>query len=297
MRYLLLPVVILIFLNCSRKESPAIVFQTDFGVKDGAVAEMKAVVFTTSPSIPIFDLTHEIPPYHIWEAAYRLQQTAPYWPAGTIFVSVVDPGVGTARKPVVLKTLTGHYFVSPDNGSLTLVAQKMGMDQVRQIDETLNRRPGSAASYTFHGRDIFAYTAAKLASGKISFEEVGPELPNGVIMLPYQQPVYDNGTIKGNIPVLDPQYGNVWTNIDTSVFGNLHVNFGDTLNVKIRHNDSLIYSGNLPYLKAFGEVSEKNALIYMNSLMNIALALNRGNFSEKNAIGSGSDWSIELKKN
>ncbi|WP_152269204.1 SAM hydrolase/SAM-dependent halogenase family protein [Agriterribacter humi] len=297
MRYLLLPVVILFFLSCSRKQSPAIVFQTDFGVKDGAVAEMKAVVFTTSPSIPIFDLTHEIPPYLIWEAAYRLQQTAPYWPEGTIFVSVVDPGVGTARKPVVLKTLTGHYFVSPDNGSLTLVAQKMGIDQVRQIDETLNRRPGSAASYTFHGRDIFAYTAAKMASGKISFEEVGPKLPAGIIMLPYQQPVYDNGTIKGNIPVLDPQYGNAWTNIDTSVFGRLQVNFGDTLNVKIRHNDSLIYSGNLPYLKAFGEVSEKNALIYMNSLMNIALALNRGNFSEKYAIGSGSDWSIELKKN
>jgi S-adenosylmethionine hydrolase len=297
MRYLLLPVVILFFLSCSRKQSPAIVFQTDFGVKDGAVAEMKAVVFTTSPSIPIFDLTHEIPAYHIWEAAYRLQQTAPYWPEGTIFVSVVDPGVGTARKPVVLKTLTGHYFVSPDNGSLTLVAQKMGIDQVRQIDETLNRRPGSAASYTFHGRDIFAYTAAKMASGKISFEEVGPKLPAGIIMLPYQQPVYDNGTIKGNIPVLDPQYGNAWTNIDTSVFGRLQVSFDDTLNVKIRHNDSLIYSGNLPYLKAFGEVSEKNALIYMNSLMNIALALNRGNFSEKYAIGSGSDWSIELKKN
>lgn len=297
MRYLVLLVVALLFFSCAQKQAPAIVFQTDFGVKDGAVAEMKAVVFTTSPSIPIFDLTHEIPPYHIWEAAYRLQQTAPYWPAGTIFVSVVDPGVGTARKPVVLKTLTGHYFVSPDNGSLTLVAQKMGIDQVRQIDETLNRRPGSAASYTFHGRDIFAYTAAKLASGKISFEEVGPKLPAGVIMLPYQQPVYDNGIIKGNIPVLDPQYGNVWTNIDTSVFGRLQVNFGDTLNVKIRHNDSLIYSGNLPYLKAFGEVSEKNALIYMNSLMNIALALNRGNFSEKYAIGSGSDWSVELKKN
>ena len=296
MRYIVLLVVTLLFFNCAQKQTPAIVFQYDFGVKDGAVAEMKAVVFTTSPSIPIFDLTHEIPAYHIWEAAYRLQQTAPYWPAGTIFVSVVDPGVGTERKPVVLKTLTGHYFVSPDNGSLTLVAQKMGIDQVRQIDATLNRRPGSAASYTFHGRDIFAYTAAKLASGKISFEEVGPELPAGVITLPYQQPAYDNGTIKGNIPVLDPQYGNVWTNIDTLVFGRLQANFGDTLDVKIMHNDTLIYSGNLPYVKAFGEVSEKNALVYMNSLMNIALALNKGNFSEKYAIGSGSDWSIECKK-
>ncbi|HTN09309.1 S-adenosyl-l-methionine hydroxide adenosyltransferase family protein [Agriterribacter sp.] len=296
MRYLLLSVIVLLLLSCTKKQTPAIVLQTDFGVKDGAVAEVKGVIFETSPAIPVFDLTHEIPSYNIGEAAYRLQQTAPYWPRGTIFVSVVDPGVGTARKPVVLKTLTGHYFVSPDNGSLTWVAQKMGVVQVRQIDEILNRRPGSADSYTFHGRDIFAYTAAKLAAGKISFEEVGPKLPAGVVMLPYQQPVYENRAIKGNIPVLDPQYGNVWTDIDTSVFKKLQVRYNDTLEVKITHNDLLVYAGNLPYMRAFGEAGENDALIYMNSLMNIALAINMGNFSEKYKIGSGATWNITLKK-
>ncbi|HRO47796.1 S-adenosyl-l-methionine hydroxide adenosyltransferase family protein [Agriterribacter sp.] len=296
MRYLLLPAVILLLLSCTHKQLPGIVLQTDFGVKDGAVAEMKGVIFETSPAVRVFDLTHEIPPYNIRAASYRLQQTAPYWPPGTIFVSVVDPGVGTLRKPVVMKTLTGHYFVSPDNGSLTEVAQKMGIAQVRQINETLNRRPGSEASYTFHGRDIFAYTAAKLAAGKISFEEVGPELPGGVIMLLYQQPVYDKGTITGNIPVLDPQYGNIWTNIDTSVFKKLQVNYNDTLEVKITHNNSLVYAANLPYLRAFGEAGEENALVYINSLMNVALAINMGNLSEKYKIGSGTNWNITLKK-
>lgn len=296
MRYSFLPVVILLLLGCRQKQYPAIVLQTDFGTKDGAVSEMKGVIFSTSSRIPVFDLTHEIPPFNIGAASYRLQQTAAYWPTGTVFVSVVDPGVGTARKPVVLKTLTGHYFVSPNNGSLTLVAQKMGIAQVRQIDETVNRRPGSAGSHTFHGRDIFAYVAAKLAAGKISFEEIGPELPEGIIMLSLRQPVYENGIINGNIPVIDPQYGNVWTDIDTSVLNRLQINYGDTVEVKITYNDSLVYSGNLPYVQTFGEVAESSALIYMNSLMNIALAINMGNFCEKYRIGSGPNWDITLKK-
>src|SRR5688572_695824 len=159
--------------GCNR-QSPAIVFITDFGVKDGAVSAMKGVVVKEDPDCRIYDLTHEIPPFNIWEAAYRLEQTAAYWPEGTIFVSVVDPGVGTDRKSVVMKSRSGHYFVTPDNGTLTLVARSLGIDAVREIDEAVNRRQHSGKSYTFHGRDVYAYTAARLASGKISFEEVGP---------------------------------------------------------------------------------------------------------------------------
>src|ERR1700759_2168594 len=117
-----------------------VVYQSDFGLKDGAVSEMKGVAMGVSPDLTLFDLTHEIPAYNIWEAAYRLQQTVPYWPAGTVFVSVVDPGVGTTRKSVVLKTKSGHYIVTPDNGTLTLVAESLGIESVRQIDEALNRR-------------------------------------------------------------------------------------------------------------------------------------------------------------
>jgi S-adenosylmethionine hydrolase len=120
-------------------QNGALVFQTDFGLRDGAVAAMKGVAFGVSKDLRLFDLTHEIPPYNIWEAAYRLNQTAQYWPMGTVFVSVVDPGVGSSRKSVVLKTKTGHFFVSPDNGSLTLVGESLGIDEVREIDETKNR--------------------------------------------------------------------------------------------------------------------------------------------------------------
>src|SRR6201985_1747364 len=103
-----------------------VVYQSDFGLKDGAVSEMKGVAMGVSPDLKLYDLTHEIPAYNIWEAAYRLQQTVPYWPEGTVFVSVVDPGVGTSRKSVVLKTNSGQFIVTPDNGTLTLIAETLG---------------------------------------------------------------------------------------------------------------------------------------------------------------------------
>src|SRR6202142_1014627 len=120
---LLLPAMLLVG-GLSRAQNNIVVYQTDFGLKDGAVSEMKGVAMGVSSELKLFDLTHEIPAYNIWDAAYRLQQTAPYWPAGTVFVSVIDPGVGTARKSVVLKTRSGHYFVSPDNGTLPLIAEE-----------------------------------------------------------------------------------------------------------------------------------------------------------------------------
>src|SRR5476651_2449347 len=132
-------------------QNKIVVFQSDFGLKDGAVSAMKGVAMGVSPDLKLYDLTHEIPAYNIWEAAYRLQQTVPYWPAGTVFVSVVVPGVGTNRKSVVLKTNSGQFIVTPDNGTLTLVAEALGIAEIRQIDEVLNRRKGSEKSYTFHG--------------------------------------------------------------------------------------------------------------------------------------------------
>src|ERR1700686_2286120 len=106
----------LLFAIPSFAQNKIVVFQTDFGLKDGAVSEMKGVAMGVSTDLKLFDLTHEIPAYNIWEAAYRLEQTVRYWPPGTVFVSVVDPGVGTTRKSVVLKTKTGHFIVTPDNG-------------------------------------------------------------------------------------------------------------------------------------------------------------------------------------
>jgi len=288
-------ILISIVTACQHKKG-IVVFQSDFGLKDGAVSAMKGVSMEVDPNLKLYDLTHEIPAYNIWEAAYRLQQTAPFWPAGTVFVSVVDPGVGTARKSVVLKTKTGHYFVTPDNGTLTLISQSLGIESVREINEELNRRKNSGASYTFHGRDVYAYTGARLAAGVISFEQVGRELPPAVVTIPYQKAVYQGDSIVGNIPILDVQYGNVWTNINDSIFNMLHVEPKVKVEVKIKRNDSLVFDRDIEFVHTFGEVPEGRPLAYMNSLLNFSLAINMGNFADSFRINSGAEWNIVVKK-
>ncbi|WP_367703189.1 SAM hydrolase/SAM-dependent halogenase family protein [Helicobacter pylori] len=274
----------------------ALILQTDFSLKDGAVSAMKGVAFSVDSNLKIFDLTHEISPYNIWEGAYRLYQTASYWPKGSVFVSVVDPGVGTKRKSVVLKTKNGQYFVSPDNGTLTLVAQTLGIDSVREIDEKTNRLKGSEKSYTFHGRDVYAYTGARLASGAITFEQVGPELPPKVVEIPYQKAKATKGEVKGNIPILDIQYGNVWSNISDKLLNQAKIKRNDILCVTIFKGYKKQYEGKMPYVASFGDVPEGQPLVYLNSLLNVSVALNRDNFAQKHQIKSGADWNIDIKK-
>ncbi|WQV34912.1 S-adenosyl-l-methionine hydroxide adenosyltransferase family protein [Helicobacter pylori] len=274
----------------------ALILQTDFSLKDGAVSAMKGVAFSVDSNLKIFDLTHEIPPYNIWEGAYRLYQTASYWPKGSVFVSVVDPGVGTNRKSVVLKTKNGQYFVSPDNGTLTLVAQTLGIDSVREIDEKANRLKGSEKSYTFHGRDVYAYTGARLASGAITFEQVGPKLPPKVVEIPYQKAKATKGEVKGNIPILDIQYGNVWSNISDKLLNQAKIKLNDTLCVTIFKGSKKQYEVKMPYVASFGDVLEGQPLVYLNSLLNVSVALNMDNFAQKHQIKSGSDWNIDIKK-
>lgn len=273
-----------------------VVFQSDFGLKDGAVSAMKGVSMSVSPDLKLFDLTHEIPAYNIWEAAYRLEQTVMYWPAGTVFVSVVDPGVGTSRKSVVLKTNSGHFIVTPDNGTLTLIAGSLGIAEVREIDEAVNRRKGSEKSYTFHGRDVYAYTAARLAAGVIRFEEVGQELPKQVVRIPYQAAALEGNAIKGTIAILDVQYGNIWTNIPAELFKKLGLKYGDQLQVSIYHDKTRVYQGTMPYAETFGAVAEGKPLAYLNSLLQLSFALNMGNFSGRYKVYSGSDWRVEVRK-
>lgn len=273
----------------------ALVLQTDFGTKDGAVAAMKGVAFGVDGQLPIFDLTHDIPPYDLWQGGYRLFQTYRYWPAGTVFVSVIDPGVGTERRSIVARSKSGHYFVSPDNGTLTLIADNDGIAALRQIDETKNRLAGSEKSYTFHGRDVYAYTGARLAAGKIKFEEVGPELPVELVKIPYQRASLENGLIRGNIPVLDVQYGNVWTNIDEALLDAAGIKKNDWVCVEIRQGERLKYVGTMPYKSSFGEVETGKPLLYLNSLLQVSFALNMENFAEKNQVQSGADWSATVK--
>jgi S-adenosylmethionine hydrolase len=287
---------LLLAARLSPAQNKILVFQSDFGLKDGAVSAMKGVAMGVSPELRLFDLTHEIPAYNIWEAAYRLQQTVPYWPAGTVFVSVVDPGVGTERRSVVLKTKTGQFIVTPDNGTLTLIAESLGIAEIREIDEAVNRRKDSEKSYTFHGRDVYAYTGARLAAGVIRYEQVGPMLAPKVVMIPYQKAGLSGGTIKGTIVILDVQYGNIWTNIPGELFGQLHVAFGDVLEIALYHNSERVYQGAMPYTATFGAVSVGKPLAYLNSLLQLSFALNQASFAEAFKIGGGNDWSVEVRK-
>lgn len=287
---------ILLILSATVRADGVLVLQSDFGMKDGAVAAMKGVATSVSADLVIHDLTHEIPAYNIWEAALRLDQVVEYWPQGTVFVSVVDPGVGTDRKSVVLKTGTGHYFVTPDNGTLTFVAEKLGIAAVREIDEAVNRRKNTEMSYTFHGRDVYAYTGARLAAGVIRFEEVGGELPASVVAIPYQHAVFEDDSLRGNIPILDVQYGNVWTNIDRDTFDKLGLLHGDLVHVVILEDDRVVFDESVPYAATFGEVPVGEPLVYLNSLNNVALALNQGDFAGDHGIRSGPAWEIEITR-
>lgn len=288
-------VVAIVFFVKLNAQNKTVVFQSDFGLKDGAVSAMKGVAMGVSADLKLYDLTHEIPAYNIWEAAYRLEQTVTYWPAGTVFVSVVDPGVGTNRKSVVVKTKTGHFIVTPDNGTLTLIASSLGIAERREINEAVNRRNGSQKSYTFHGRDVYAFTAARLASGAISYEQVGELLSNDVVAIPYQKAVKEGKLLKGNISILDIQYGNVWTNIPAEMVQQLNLKYGQSLHIRIYHKGAKIWEGQAPYCETFGAVAKGKPLVYLNSLMQLSIALNMGSFAETFHVASGSDWSISAE--
>ena len=271
-----------------------VVFQTDFGIKDGAVSAMKGVASSVDASLKLYDLTHDIPAYNIWEAAYRLDQTVPYWPAGTVFVSVVDPGVGTNRKSVVVKTKSGHFIVTPDNGTLTLIAQSLGIDSIREIDEVINRRKNSGESYTFHGRDVYAYTAARLASHTINYTQVGKVSTDPITSLPYQKAILLNDKLKGNISILDIQYGNVWTNIDQENWKkfNALTHTENKIIIQIFNKQKLVYADEMPFENTFGGVAVGKPLAYLNSLMDLSFALNQDSFADKYHIQTGNDWNV-----
>ena len=275
-----------------------LVFQTDFGLADGAVSAMYGVAFSVCEDLNIQNLTHEIPEYNIWEASYRLTQTVRYWMEGTVFVSVVDPGVGSDRRGVVAKTVNGVYIVTPDNGTLTHVKQYVGLAELREIDENVNRLPGTADDYTFHGRDVFAYTGARLACGKITYEEVGPSLdPLTAVELPTVpcRKLSEN-SVCGTIDVLDIRFGNVWTNIRSSFIKEMGLAFGDRVEVEIDCEGRLCYKNSLTYTKSFSHVSVGEPLVYINSLDCLAIAINQGSFARAYNIGTGNKWIMKISR-
>ena len=288
--------IIYLVLRMREKKMNSLVLQTDFGKQDGAVCAMYGVAQTVDPALPVFDLTHEIQPYDIWEGSYRLIQTISYWPEGTVFASVVDPGVGSTRRSIVAKTSDGKYIVTPDNGTLTHIKRLLGIEEARLIDETRNRRPDSEMSYTFHGRDVYAFTAAKLASGRISFEEVGEAVDPGTIIELPLIPAYKEGdTLVGTIDVLDIRFGSLWTNITREMFNTLDLKYGDRALISITNDTRTIYSNTMVYGHSFADVSIGESLIYVNSLDCIAVAINQGSFARAYNIGTGNSWHLTIR--
>jgi S-adenosylmethionine hydrolase len=277
----------------------ALVLLSDFGTTERFVASMKGVALGVASDLQVHDLTHQIEPFNIWQASYMLAGTIDFWPQGTVFVSVVDPGVGTDRRSVVAKTKTGHYVVTPDNGSLTLVADTQGIVEMRQIDESTNRRPGSETSHTFHGRDVYAYTGARLAAAAIRFDEVGPRLEPTIKRLSYQRPKrLDDDTIVGNVTHIEMPFGNVVTNIPRSLVDSLGLSPADNLMVlvEILRAGEPVFQQEIPYTLSFGYVDEGRPLLYSDSLQTIGLAVNSGSFASQFGVMAGADWTIRLAR-
>ncbi|WP_163580844.1 SAM hydrolase/SAM-dependent halogenase family protein [Gracilibacillus saliphilus] len=274
-----------------------LVFQSDFGTSDGAVSAMYGVAKTVDSDLDLYDVTHDIPQYNIWEASYRLYQTICYWPEGSVFVSVVDPGVGSDRLSIVVRTKDNRFIVTPDNGTITHIGDSVGIEEARVIDEKVNRLARSYESYTFHGRDVYAYTGARLAAGVITFEEVGKKIDvDQLVKLSTSSVTVDGGIIKGTIDILDVRFGNLWTNIHKRYFQEASIDYGDTLEVTILDDTRQVYKNVMSYGKSFADTQVGEPLLYINSLENIGVALNQGSFAKAYHIKTGEKWKIFVRK-
>jgi S-adenosyl-L-methionine hydrolase (adenosine-forming) len=256
------------------RAAPAdVVFLSDFGSVDDAVAICKGVMFAVAPRLRVVDLTHDVPPFSIRDGARLLAGPTAYYPPGTVFLAVVDPGVGAARRALVARSRRGQFFVVPDNGLLTAVAERDGLEGVREItNESWMRGPSTSA--TFHGRDIFAPVAARLAAGG-DWREVGPVVadPAG-IDVPVVARVPEG--IRGEVVALDGRFGNLLTNVGATDFAALGHAAGDRVAVRIGAREL-----RLRFVHTFAEVPVGEPLLYVDSRGNIALAVNRGSFAER----------------
>ena len=280
-------------------QKPILVFQTDFTYKEGAVSSMYGVVKSVDRELEIIDGTHEIPKFDIWSASYRLYQTVKFWPKGTIFVAVVDPGVGTSRRACIAKTIDGYFIVTPDNGTLTHINKWSKIEEVREIDEEKNRLRGkdTEGSYVFHGRDLFAYTAARLASGIISFEDIGESYPvSDIVTFPILEPSLKDGIVSGILEINDPNFGNVWTNIPLKMFVRANFKYGENIHVTIMNDGNTVYEDRVLFHKSFGYAEKGKPIIYNNELMNIAMAISQGDFCKTFGVAYGNTWTITFKR-
>lgn len=274
-------------LSCSREEysaqshpthsaiaAPTIVFMTDFGTANDAVAICHAVIFGIAPTdVRVTDITHQVTPFSIEEGARFLAGVTPYYPSGTIFLTVVDPGVGTARKAVIVKSKKGQFFVLPDNGLITPVIDRDGLDSAYEITNP-SWMIQAAVSSTFHGRDIFSPAAAHLAGGW-DFRQAGAAVPELVRLTIKTSTVTDKG-IEGDVIGLDDPYGSLVTNVPGDDFKQLGYALGDKVTVLLNKKPVT-----LPYVKTFMNVPVGDSLLYIDSRGRVGIANNEGNYAKK----------------
>ena len=262
-------------LSAQKSESypPTIVFMTDFGVVDDSVALCRGVMYTIMPTVRIVDLTHQVTPFSILDGARFLSGSSPYYPAGTVFVVVIDPGVGSTRKAIVAKTKRGQYFVLPDNGLMTFVEQHDGIESAREITNT-NWMLGSKLSSTFHGRDIFSPVGAHLARGD-NWADVGPEVPVAkLVRLDVKTATLDEHGLSAEVIATDGPFGNLVTNVDADDFLKLGYQRGQEVPVTIAGKEMKI-----KFVRTFSDVSLKSPLLYIDSRGHLGLAVNQDSFS------------------
>jgi S-adenosylmethionine hydrolase len=268
---------------------PTVVFMTDFGTLDDAVPICKGVMYSILPSLRIVDITHQVKPYSILDGARFLFGTTPYYPAGTVFVVVVDPGVGSTRKAIVAESKRGQYFVVPDNGLLTLLEARDGIESVHEITNPA-WMIGSKLSSTFHGRDIFSPVGAHIARGD-DWTQVGPAVPvKDLVRLELKPVRLDNRGLTGQILATDGPFGNLVTNVDSEQFLKLGYQRGDEVPITVGEQKM-----SLPFAKTFSDVPLQQPLFYIDSRGRLGLAVNQGNFSQKYGVNANTEFFIPRK--
>jgi S-adenosylmethionine hydrolase len=250
-----------------------IVFMSDFGTANDAVAICKAVMLGVAPDARIMDITHQVTPFSIEEASRNLESVSPYYPAGTVFVAVIDPGVGTSRKAVIVKSKKGQYFVVPDNGLITPVVDRDGLEHAYEIRNT-SWMIQSAVSSTFHGRDIFSPAGAHLAMGW-DYSMAGPEVAQLVRLTPKVATDSEQG-VTGDVIGLDDPFGSLITDVRGEEVKALGYNLGDKITFKLNNK-----SVTLPLGKTFMDVAVGEPLLYVDSRGRLGIAVNQGDYSKK----------------
>jgi S-adenosylmethionine hydrolase len=258
-----------------RSPTAAVLFLTDFGGRDGAVALCKGVMWEIVPDLRIVDITHEVPAYDIETAGEVLEQAVPYYPAGTVVVAVVDPGVGSARKGIAVLTRRGHLLVGPDNGIFTLLLETEGIERAVELRNARYRRAGDAA-YTFHGRDIFSPAGAHLAAG-LPLDSLGPAVMP--MRLDVRPPRRVDGGIQGMVRYVEDPFGNVVSDIPPALLDSAGLRVGDTLDVRIGARGF-----RLPWRNTFSDVPRGAALAVMHERALLSFSINQGDFAGTHGI-------------